>query len=111
MTACMAANDPTSRLAQTRLRMTVRAMLGLTEVYIHPMVGVITPGVSIHRPTSGGPMSVHTVRCVPNQPKTPARSVRVADELWRAAKAKAAAEGETVTDVIVRALEEYVEDE
>ena len=53
-------------------------------------------------------MPVNTVRKVPNQPKTPARGVRVADELWSAAKAKAAANGETVTDVIVRALQEYV---
>lgn len=56
-------------------------------------------------------MAVNTVRKVPNQPKTPARGVRVADDLWQAAKKKAAEEGETVTDVIVRALEEYVEDE
>lgn len=43
-----------------------------------------------------------------NQPKTPARSVRVRAELWDAAKAKAEERGETVTDVIVRALERYV---
>ncbi len=45
---------------------------------------------------------------MPNQPKTPARSVRVAPLLWDAAKAKAAERGETVTDVLVRALERYV---
>ena len=45
---------------------------------------------------------------MPNQPKTPARGVRVPDELWSAAKAKAAERGETVTDAIVRALERYV---
>ena len=45
---------------------------------------------------------------MPNQPKTPARSVRVPDELWHAAQQAAAANGETVTDVIVRALIEYV---
>lgn len=49
-----------------------------------------------------------TVRRVPNQPKTPPRSVRVSDDLWSAAKAKAEERGETVTDVIVRALERYV---
>ena len=56
-------------------------------------------------------MAVNTVRRVPNQPKTPARGVRVPDELWNAAKKKAAAEGETVTDVILRALEDYTSDE
>lgn len=39
---------------------------------------------------------------------TPPRSVRIPDELWQAAKAKAAERGETVTDVIVKALERYV---
>jgi predicted DNA binding CopG/RHH family protein len=45
---------------------------------------------------------------MPNQPKTPARSVRVPDALWEAVKAKAEANGLTVTDVIVRALEKYM---
>jgi predicted transcriptional regulator len=45
---------------------------------------------------------------MPNQPKTPVRGVRVPDELWRAAQAKADERGETVTDVIVRALARYV---
>jgi hypothetical protein len=39
---------------------------------------------------------------------TPRRSVRVRDALWEAAKAKAEREGETVTDVLVRALRDYV---
>lgn len=39
---------------------------------------------------------------------TKPRSVRVADDSWEAAKAVAAAKGETVTDVVVRALEAYV---
>ncbi len=38
---------------------------------------------------------------------TPQRSIRVPPELWRAAKAKAASRGETVTDVILRALLRY----
>jgi hypothetical protein len=38
----------------------------------------------------------------------PTRGVRVSDELWDAAKATAAEQGEHVTDVIVRALEQYV---
>ena len=45
---------------------------------------------------------------MPNQPKTPVRSVRIPDDVWRAAQAKAAAEGETVTDVVLRALKRYV---
>lgn len=44
---------------------------------------------------------------MPNQPKTPARSVRVRGDLWEAAKVKAEERGETVTDVLVRALERY----
>ena len=38
---------------------------------------------------------------------TPLRSVRVAEDVWQAAKAAAEANGETVTDVIVRALAAY----
>ena len=39
---------------------------------------------------------------------TPPRSVRIPDDLWAAAKVKAEAKGETVTDVVVRALRRYV---
>lgn len=39
---------------------------------------------------------------------TPPRSIRIPDDLWSATKAKAAERGETVTDVVVRALERYV---
>lgn len=46
----------------------------------------------------------------PNQPATPNRTVRVSDDLWHAAQRKAADRGETVTDVIIRALERYVRD-
>jgi len=45
---------------------------------------------------------------MPNQWKTRARSVRVPDDLWAAAKVKAEERGETVTDALVRALERYV---
>lgn len=45
---------------------------------------------------------------VPNQPATPHRTVRVPDELWEAVKRVAADQGETVTAVIIRALERYV---
>ena len=45
---------------------------------------------------------------MPNQPKTPLRNVRVADPLWLAAQTKAAEKGETLSDVLRRALERYV---
>lgn len=45
---------------------------------------------------------------MPNQPSTPARAVRIEDDLWRAAQQQAADRGETVSDVIRRALERYV---
>ncbi len=40
---------------------------------------------------------------------TPARNVRVSDELWGRALARAEEEGTSVSAVIVRALEEWVE--
>jgi hypothetical protein len=46
----------------------------------------------------------------PNQPKTPTHTVRVDDELWDAAMKKAHDQGETLTDVIVRALKRYLRD-
>jgi hypothetical protein len=45
---------------------------------------------------------------MPNQPKTPVRGIRVEDGLWRAAQAKAEAEGRTLTGVIVAYLKRYV---
>lgn len=45
---------------------------------------------------------------VPNAPKTPKHGVRIDDELWQAAKRAAADRGETVADVIRRALRDYV---
>jgi hypothetical protein len=44
-----------------------------------------------------------------NQPRpgNPARAVRVEDALWKAAQERAAERGETVSDVIRRALERY----
>lgn len=44
----------------------------------------------------------------PNQPSTPGHSVRVDQDLWDAAMRVAHDRDETVTDVIVRALERYV---
>jgi Ribbon-helix-helix protein, copG family len=47
---------------------------------------------------------------MPNQPRpdNPTRQVRVEDTLWAAARATAAERGETVSEVIRRALREYV---
>lgn len=50
------------------------------------------------------------VLLVPDQEKTPRRTVRVEDELWQAAKRAASDRGESVTDVIIRALKRYVRD-
>jgi predicted HicB family RNase H-like nuclease len=47
---------------------------------------------------------------MPNSPKTPTRTMRVSDVLWKSAQAKAAAEGRTITSVIIKALEAYVSD-
>lgn len=40
--------------------------------------------------------------------KTPIRGIRVPDGVWQAAKDKAATEGKTITDVILAALQRYV---
>lgn len=45
---------------------------------------------------------------MPNQPSTPVRTYRASDELYEAAQRAAEDNGETVTDVIIRALEAYV---
>lgn len=47
---------------------------------------------------------------MPNAPKTPTRTIRVPDDLWRAVQKKAASQGVTVTSVIIQALEEYIKD-
>lgn len=47
---------------------------------------------------------------VPNQPATPTRTFRCPDDLWHEALRKAEDRGETVTDVLIRALERYVRD-
>jgi len=44
---------------------------------------------------------------VPNKPKTPLRSFRIPDEVYKAAQAKAEEKGESVSDVVRRALERY----
>ena len=48
---------------------------------------------------------------MPNQPKTPITAIRVPVELKARVQAKVARENETLTDVVVRALEEYVSED
>jgi hypothetical protein len=50
------------------------------------------------------------VRQVPNQPATPNRTIRVADEIWEPAMRKAHDEGMTITEVITRCLERFLRD-
>lgn len=45
---------------------------------------------------------------MPNQPKTPLRTVRLSDELWIAVQIKAGVEGRTVSDVIRSLLTAWV---
>jgi hypothetical protein len=45
---------------------------------------------------------------VPNQPATPGHTFRIPDELWQALRAHADERGETVTDVVLRALRRYL---
>jgi hypothetical protein len=45
---------------------------------------------------------------VPNQPKTPRRTVRISEDLWEKAQKEAARRNETVSDAIRRALERYI---
>ena len=50
-----------------------------------------------------------TLGVVPNAPKTPNRVFRAPDDLWRAAQDEAVRRGETVSDVLRRALVAYVD--
>lgn len=45
---------------------------------------------------------------VPNKPKTKGRSIRVPDELWQEALSVSHEQGETISDVVRDALQEYV---
>lgn len=49
-------------------------------------------------------------RWVPNKPGTPTHSIRVPDDLWQAVVNKARERGETLTDVVIRALKAYLRD-
>lgn len=44
---------------------------------------------------------------VPNKPKTPVRNFRIPEEIYGPARDRAAERGETVTDVVKRALVRY----
>lgn len=41
---------------------------------------------------------------------TPLRAIRISDEIWKGAQLEAHEAGETLTDVIRRALEAYVQE-
>ena len=45
---------------------------------------------------------------MPGQGNIPNRAIRVPDDLWQAAKQQAAERGETLTEVVLRALRRYV---
>ncbi len=45
---------------------------------------------------------------MPNQPKTPHRTIRIDDALWNASQRKAQSEGRTISDVIRQALRKYI---
>lgn len=49
-----------------------------------------------------------TLTRVPNQPKTPLKSFRIPEDLYRAAQAAAAERGENLSEVIRAALDRYV---
>lgn len=44
----------------------------------------------------------------PNRRGTPVRTVRIPDEMWEALRARADERGETVTDIVLRALRQYL---
>jgi predicted HicB family RNase H-like nuclease len=52
-------------------------------------------------------MTPATVRRMPNAPKTPQRTFRIPDEVYKAAQVKAAEKGESLSDVVRKALERY----
>ena len=45
---------------------------------------------------------------MPNAPRTPNRAIRIDDDLWQAAQARAHQKGESVSDAVRRALRRYV---
>lgn len=53
-------------------------------------------------------MTAGTIARMPNQPRTPARSIRIPDEMWNQAKAVAEARGEDVSVEVRAGLERYI---
>ena len=47
---------------------------------------------------------------MPTSAKTPTRTIRVPDDLWKGVQKKAASEKVTVTSIIILALEKYLVD-
>ncbi len=45
---------------------------------------------------------------MPNQPKTPMKSFRIPEDLYRAALEKARLEGKSLTDIVRESLESYL---
>lgn len=45
---------------------------------------------------------------MPNDPKTPPRTMRISDDVWEPAKARAASEGVATSTVVRRALIDYL---
>lgn len=72
----------------------------------HGVLVLAQPG-SVDPKTISDLARLYADRLMSDQPKTPARAVRVDGALWRAAQGRAAERGETVSDVIRRALRWY----
>lgn len=53
-------------------------------------------------------MTPDTLVRVPNAPGTPRRTIRISDEMWAKAQAKAEERGEDLSAVLRAALERYV---
>lgn len=49
-----------------------------------------------------------TVRGVPNKPATPSRSIRISDDVWELLRRIADERGESVTEVVRRAIGQYL---
>jgi hypothetical protein len=81
--------------------------VSLGELVGRYLLGVMTP-CSVGVMTPEATSTAVRLGVVPNQPRTPMRSFRISKELYEAAKAKAAERGESLSDVVRRALERYV---
>lgn len=68
----------------------------------------VYPTGATERQRTSGVATPGTLRRMPNAPKTPLKSFRIPEALYAAAQAKAAERGESVSEVVRRALERYV---